>query len=81
MFLRPRCSSYRRLLFAAVVPFGSSITVAGYEIPLQIADINIGILYILAITSLGVYGVVLGAWASNNKYSLLGGTAVFGAND
>ena len=57
----------------AVVPFGSSITVLGHEIPLQIADINIGVLYILAITSLGVYGVVLGAWASNNKYSLLGG--------
>ena len=61
------------LIICAVVPFGSSITVAGYEIPLQIADINIGILYVLAITSLGVYGVVLGAWASNNKYSLLGG--------
>ena len=61
------------LVTIAVVPFGSSITVLGHEIPLQIADINIGILYILAITSLGVYGVVLGAWASNNKYSLLGG--------
>ena len=61
------------LIVVAVVPFGSSITLFGYEIPLQIADINIGILYILAITSLGVYGVVLGAWASNNKYSLLGG--------
>ena len=61
------------LVVVAVVPFGSSITLFGYEIPLQIADINIGILYILAITSLGVYGVVLGAWASNNKYSLLGG--------
>jgi NADH-quinone oxidoreductase subunit H len=61
------------LITCAVVPFGSSITIAGYEIPLQIADINIGILYILAITSLGVYGVVLGAWASNNKYSFLGG--------
>jgi NADH-quinone oxidoreductase subunit H len=61
------------LVTCGVVPFGSSITISGYEIPLQIADINIGILYVLAITSLGVYGVVLGAWASNNKYSLLGG--------
>jgi NADH-quinone oxidoreductase subunit H len=61
------------LVTVAVVPFGSYITLFGYEIPLEIANINIGILYILAITSLGVYGVVLGAWASNNKYSLLGG--------
>ncbi len=61
------------LVTCGVVPFGGSITISGYEIPLQIADINIGVLYILAITSLGVYGVVLGAWASNNKYSLLGG--------
>lgn len=61
------------LLAGAVVPFGSEITVFGHIIPLQIADINIGVLYILAVTSIGVYGVVLGAWASNNKYSLLGG--------
>ncbi len=61
------------LVTVAVVPFGNAITLFGYEIPLQIADVNIGILYVLAITSLGVYGVVLGAWASNNKYSLLGG--------
>ena len=61
------------MIAVAVVPFGSSITIGELEIPLQIADINIGILYILAITSLGVYGVVIGAWASNNKYSLLGG--------
>lgn len=63
------------MLTIAVVPFGDSITIEGLENPihLQIADINIGILYILAITSLGVYGVVIGAWASNNKYSLLGG--------
>lgn len=63
------------MITIAVVPFGSSITIPGLEEPilLQIADINIGILFILAITSLGVYGVVIGAWASNNKYSLLGG--------
>ena len=61
------------MIAIAVVPFGNIITIGEIEIPLQIADINIGILYILAITSLGVYGVVIGAWASNNKYSLLGG--------
>ena len=63
------------MIAIAVVPFGGTITIEGLDnpIPLQIADINIGILYILAITSLGVYGVVIGAWASNNKYSLLGG--------
>ena len=61
------------MIAVAVVPFGGTITIGEVEIPLQIADLNIGILYILAITSLGVYGVVIGAWASNNKYSLLGG--------
>lgn len=61
------------MITVAVVPFGSSIELFGETINLQIADLNIGVLYILAITSLGVYGVVIGAWASNNKYSLLGG--------
>jgi NADH-quinone oxidoreductase subunit H len=57
----------------AVVPFGNTITIFGYEVRLIIADVNIGILYILAMTSLGVYGLTLSGWASNNKYSLLGG--------
>jgi NADH-quinone oxidoreductase subunit H len=68
----------------AVIPFGGVIEVAGYKIPLQIAsyvdmasgrvyDINVGVLYILAMSSLGVYGIVLAGWASNSKYSLLGG--------
>jgi NADH-quinone oxidoreductase subunit H len=67
----------------AVIPFGDNVTVFGYTVPLQIAayydqsgqtfDVNVGVLYILAMASLGVYGVVLAGWASNSKYSLLGG--------
>jgi len=67
----------------AVIPFGDSIEIAGYKFPLQIAafadtagtvfDLNIGVLYILAMASLGVYGIVLAGWSSNSKYSLLGG--------
>jgi len=57
----------------AVIPIGNSIELFGETIKLQIADVNIGVLYILAITSLGVYGLTLAGWSSNNKYSLLGG--------
>ncbi len=61
------------LLSIAVVPFGPEINVFGYRTQMQITDLNIGVLFILAITSVGVYGIALGGWASNNKYSLLGG--------
>jgi len=57
----------------AVVPFGDRISLFGRDIKLLIADVNIGVLYILALTSLGVYGIALSGWSSNNKYSLLGG--------
>jgi NADH-quinone oxidoreductase subunit H len=57
----------------AVVPFGPNITIAGYSVPMQITDLNVGILYILAMAGLGVYGIVLAGWSSNSKYSLLGG--------
>jgi NADH-quinone oxidoreductase subunit H len=59
----------------AVIPFGNSLHVPGlsYPIPMQITDLNIGLLVVLGITSLGVYGVALSGWSSNSKYSLLGG--------
>ena len=57
----------------AVIPFGDFVTIAGHRIPLQITDLNIGLLVVLGITSLGVYGVALSGWSSNSKYSLLGG--------
>ncbi len=57
----------------AVIPFGNTISLFGREIKLLIADVNIGVLYILALTSMGVYGITLSGWSSNNKYSLLGG--------
>ena len=56
-----------------MIPFGNSITIGGYSIPLQITDVNTGLLLILGVTSIGVYGVALAGWSSNNKYSLLGG--------
>lgn len=57
----------------AVVPIAPDLHAFGRVIPMQIANVNIGILYILALTSLGVYGIVLGGWSSNSKYPLLGG--------
>lgn len=55
----------------AVIPWGSAIQIGDRVIPLQVTDINVGVLYIFGVVSLGVYGVMIGGWASNNKYSLL----------
>ena len=57
----------------AVIPFGDTITLFGQSYKLMIADVNIGVLFILMLSSLGVYGITLSGWSSNNKYSLLGG--------
>ncbi|PLX87290.1 MAG: NADH-quinone oxidoreductase subunit NuoH [Desulfuromonas sp.] len=61
------------LISIAVIPFGGDLTIGNYIIPLQITDLNVGVLYILAMAGLGVYGIVLAGVASNSKYSLLGG--------
>jgi NADH-quinone oxidoreductase subunit H len=72
-FLAPCLSVMPLLVTFAVVPFGDVLVVADRAINLQAAELNVGILYVLAMVSLGVYGVVLGGWASNNRWSLLGG--------
>jgi NADH-quinone oxidoreductase subunit H len=61
------------LIILGVVPFGDAIFLFGREIKLYISDVNIGVLYILAVASISVYGIVLAGWASNNKYALMGG--------
>jgi len=57
----------------AVIPFGDYLTIAGRRIPLVVADLQVGLLYVLAVASLGTYGVVLAGWAANNKFTFLGG--------
>jgi NADH-quinone oxidoreductase subunit H len=70
--LAPVIAVIPALLSIAVIPFGDTISIAGISIDMVITDVNIGILFILAVTSVGVYGIILAGWSSNNKYSLLG---------
>src|SRR5919199_1856809 len=76
--LGPMLAMITATMTSAVIPWGSTIDIAGRQVPLQIADINIGILYIFGVVSLGVYGIMIGGWASNNKFSLL--AAIRGAS-
>lgn len=71
--LAPALVTGPALLAVAVIPLGDTLTVAGEKIPLVVADMPVGILYLMAVSSIAVYGILLGGWASNNKYSLLGG--------
>jgi NADH-quinone oxidoreductase subunit H len=61
------------LLSISVIPFGPEIRVAGYQTLMQLTDLNIGVLFVLAASSMGVYGIALAGWSSNNKYALIGG--------
>lgn len=69
--LGPALFMITALMTSAVIPWGPSFEVAGRTVSLQVADINVAILFIFGVVSLGVYGIMLGGWASNNKYSLL----------
>ena len=72
-FLAPFLSVFPILVTFACIPFGDELVIGDTRISLQVADLNVGILYILATVSIGVYGVVLAGWASNNRWALLGG--------
>ncbi len=68
----PGLAMFTALITSAVVPWGPKLHLFGRDIALQVADINIGILYVFGVLSVGVYGIMIGGWASNNKYSLYG---------
>lgn len=69
--LGPSIAMMVACMTSAVIPWGDTLTIAGREVSLQVADVNIGILFIFGVLSVGVYGIMIGGWASNNKYSLL----------
>lgn len=68
----PGIAMLTALMTSAVIPWGGTLDIGGREVPLQVTDLNIGVLYVFAVVSLGVYGIMIGGWASNNKFSLLG---------
>ena len=70
--LGPSLTMMIALLTSAVIPWGNTLMINGTEYSLQVADINVGVLYVFAILSIGVYGIMIGGWASNNKYALIG---------
>ena len=71
--LAPMITVFPALVILAVIPWGTAITVFGRTISLYLTDINVGVLYLVAIASISVYGIVLAGWSSNNKYAMMGG--------
>src|SRR6187549_3367888 len=71
--LGPCLAMLTAMMVGAVIPWGNKIDFFGREVSLQIADVNVGILYVFGVVSMGVYGIMIGSWASNNKFSLMGG--------
>ena len=70
--LGPCIAMMTALMAGVIIPWGNTVIIGGQEYSLQIADLNIGILYVFGVVSIGVYGIMIGGWASNNKFSLLG---------
>jgi NADH-quinone oxidoreductase subunit H len=71
-YLAPAMAAIPAIMIFSVIPFGAPLTIMGREVPLQVSDLNVGLLLFLALSSIAVYGVALGGWASNSKYALLG---------
>lgn len=71
--LAPVITVIPALIITGVIPWGTSVNLFGREIALSIANVNIGVLYIMAVTSISVYGITLAGWSSNNKYAMFGG--------
>ena len=72
-FLAPFIAVMFALISIAVIPFGTEVKIGSFSTPMQLTDLNIGVLFVLGLSGVGVYGVALAGWASNNKYSLIGG--------
>jgi NADH-quinone oxidoreductase subunit H len=70
--LAPAIALGAALCSYAVIPFGPTVSIGGVDVPMVIADLDVGVLYLLGVSSLGVYALVLGGWASGSKYSLIG---------
>ena len=71
--LAPILTLVPAIVIMAVIPWGTSVTIAGREVSLYLTDINVGVLYLMSVASIAVYGIVLAGWSSNNKYSMMGG--------
>ncbi len=71
--LAPIITVIPALIIWAVIPWGDTVTIMGRKISLVLADINVGVLYLMAVASIAVYGIVIAGWSSNSKYPLLGG--------
>ena len=71
-YLAPAMAAVPAIMTFAVIPFGAPLKVMGREVTMQVADVNVGLLFFMALSSIAVYGVALGGWASNSKYALLG---------
>ena len=76
--LGPAMAMITALLTSSVIPWGTPLLINGREMPLQVADVNMGILFVFGVVSVGVYGIMIGGWASNNKFSLM--AAIRGAS-